>query len=468
MTIIALLLVAGMAASANGPAWVAELGDATPEHIDNLTVTVPVGSHVAIAVHDTDAVDVQAPDGIAATVRVMWFEQRTVFVGMAEQRAASIPYYLPEQKDCPPTGAWVVELTPQGVGKYAVPIACNMNTVTVNVNCIDLPSSGIGYGLYTDYVRFADPTQGPAYYADMAAHGFNTFTPYARELPGEFGVDNRDSAALLGWHINTAIDCGLVDDRYPLVCLSCGPEAIRDANARYRDGEWPELVSYNQDEPPASAAATVAQYADDAHALGLRSGTAIDGRIAMQIGAPLDIWVIHMDSMSEAVIDAAQDAGKTLWVYNCALRGSNAPLERYWAGVYTWATGAEVSLTWAYMHDPQSRIQPDGTWHLTRYYGKAVADRDGLPLPTVALEGLQEGIIDSRFLQELERSDTPEGNAYLADLRSRVPLDFWPEGKGRDYSGYVWDVPDTAVPPIDCAVMRRDVIRLLGIEKGGG
>jgi hypothetical protein len=84
----------------------------------------------------------------------------------------------------------------------------------------------------------------------------------------------------------------------------------------------------------------------------------------------------------------------------------------------------------------------------------------------VALEGTQEGIIDSRLLQELERRNTPEGNAYLARLREQVPLDFWPEGKGRGYDSeregyYVWDIPDLAVPPVDMVAMRREVLRLL-------
>lgn len=456
-----LLALLTVGAAANGPAWVAELSDANPAHVDNLHVTIPAGSHVAVAVYDTDAVEPVLPDGMAATVRVVWCELRTVFVGMAEERQATIPMYLPEPKDCPPTGAWVVELEPSEVGEYEVPIKCNANTVTVYLSCIDLQKSDIGYGFYTDFVRYADPKRGREYAEDQARHGTNTFTPYAREVPAEYGVDNKDAGALLAWHIETAISAGLVDARFPLVCLSCGPTAIKDAETHQRGVQWPELVSYNQDEPGLSARDVVAGYAADAHAAGLRSGTAIDGKIALEIGGPLDIWIIHMDSMSADAVTAARAQGKARWLYNCALRGTNAPLERYWTGVYTWAMAPEVCLTWAYMHDPESRIKPDGTWNMTRYYGKAVADADGLPIPTVALEGMADGIVDSRLLQELERRGTPEGNAYLVALKARVPWTFWPDGHGRDYSGYVWDVPDTAVPPVDCAAMRRDVLRLL-------
>jgi len=461
--LIALLLslLGNATASANGPAWVAEVSAVSAPKVDALAVTVPLGSHVAVAVYNTDAVDPQPPAGVTATVRVMWFENRTVFAGLPGERDAAVPYYLPEPKDCPPTGAWVVELEPQAVGAYVVPVACNSNTVTVNLTCVDLPESAIGYGFYSDYVRFPDPLQGPAYYADMAAHGMNTFTPYARELPAQFGVDNHNAAALLAWHIETGLRVGLVDKHFPLLCLSAGEAAIQAAKPLATQ-PWPELIAYNCDEPGRERAAEVKASADAAHAAGLLSGTAIDGAIAQDIGDPLDVWVIHMDSMSDAASQAAQDKGKQRWLYNCALRGSNAALHRYMTGVYTWAVAPEVCLIWTYAHDPGSRIKPDGTWDLRRVYDTATCDAQGSPLPTVALEGLADGIVDSRLLQDLERANTPEGNAYLAQLRAQVPLTFWPKGENRDASSYVWDVPDLAVPPIDLSAMRREVMRLRG------
>jgi hypothetical protein len=452
-------------AAANGPAWVAELSDTTPSRADALEVTIPVGSHVAVGVYNTDAVTPQPPAGVAATVRVLWLEHRTVFRGTPNEREAAIPYYLPLPRDCAPTGSWVVELQPETAGHYAVPIACNTNTVTVDLTVIDLPPSEIGYGLYTDSARYPDPLREPEYDADMAAHGCNTLTPYARELPAEFGVDNTSSAVLLAWHIDTAIDAGLVDLRFPLLCLSIGPDQLGLAR-QYARHEWPELVGYNNDEPAPSARQAVEECSAQWHAAGFRTGTAITLESALAAGGSLDIWVLLMETVSREAIAVCVDQGKEQWLYNCVLRGSNAALERYYAGVYAWAVKPRVCLSWAYTHDPESRIRRDGTWNLTRYYGKAAAERDGAPLPTVALEGTQEGIIDSRLLQELERRNTPEGNAYLARLREQVPLDFWPDGKGRGYDSeregyYVWDIPDTAVPPVDLPAMRRDVLRLL-------
>lgn len=464
MRLLALaLLTCSAQAAANGPAWVAELSDTSPAKADVLAVTVPLGSHVAVGVYNTDAVAPEPPAGVAAVVRVQWFEHRTVFAGMAEEREAAVPYYLPERKDCAPTGAWVVELTPQAEGIYTVPIACNTNTVTVRLTCIALPASDVGYGFYTDSIRY--PTQGieaeRAYMADMAAHGMNTFTPYAREL----GPKPWDYAKCLADRVNVAAEVGLADVRFPLVVLALEPKDINRAPA-FATCEWPELVGYNYDEPAVEKGPEVAEYAARWHDVGRRTGTAIEAHIAKQIGAALDVWILHMDGMSAEAVQIARDAGKSRWMYNCALRGSNAALHRYWTGVYTWAMAPEVCLTWTYCHDPASRILPDGTWNLLRVYDTATCDRDGKPLPTVALEGMQEGIIDSRLLQELARRSTPEGNAYLDSLRAQVDWGFWPLGRGRDYStSYVWDVPDTAVPPVDMVAMRGEVLRLLGVAQ---
>lgn len=451
------LLLAVSAAAANGPASVAELSDTSGRRSDTLSVVLPLGSHVAVAVYNTDAVTPQTPAGIAATVRVLWYEQRRVFVGLPGEREASIPYYLPKPGDCTPTGSWVVELKPERVGTFTVPLECNSNTCRVTVRCVELPPSAIGYGFYTDSVRYADQSREVDYLRDMAAHGMNTFTPYAREV----GPPPWDYARCLAAHINAARDAGLLDGRFPLLCLSATPEAILGA-PRYVRGQCPELVGYNRDEPSAEHGAEVARIADQYEAAGLRNGTAIDGRVALKIGGPVDVWVLHMDSLSAGVLQAARDLGKSRWVYNCALRGTNAAQHRYWTGVYVWAVRPEVALTWTYMHDPASRIKPDGTWNMLLVYDTSSADREGNPIPTVALEGLQEGIIDSRLLQELERRDTRAGRAYLAALRKRVDLGFWTGGVNRDGSSYVWDVPDTQVPPVDCAQVRREVLRLLG------
>ena len=467
VAVIAVLCATATQAFADGPAWVAEVSAIDPPKVDTIAVTIPLGSHVAVGVYDTtagvydtNAVEPQPPSGVETTVRVMWFEHRTVFAGMPEERQAAIPYYLPEPKDCTPTGTWVVEVKPLALGTYRVPIQCSTNTVYVDVTCIELPPSDIGYGFYTG--GYPDPMRVREYHRDMAAHGMNTFTPYARGLPVEFGVDNQDPAALLAWRIDTAIDEGLVDLRFPLLCLSIGPDKLRQAKELAKH-EWPELIGYGIDEPGLDKKDALAEDARQWHEVAkVRTGTAILGPAALAIGDPLDIWVIHLATMSDEVVMAAQARGKDRWLYNCELRGSNAPLHRYYTGVYTWAMAPAVCLTWTYCHDPASRIRPDGTWNLLRVHDAATCDRDGYPIPTVALEGMSDGIIDSRLLQELQRLNTPEGNAYLSDLRAKVDQKFSLLRRNHGWTAFnVWDVRDTAVPPIDMVAMRRDVVRLL-------
>ncbi|MDD3493696.1 MAG: hypothetical protein PHZ19_09405 [Candidatus Thermoplasmatota archaeon] len=369
-----------------------------------------------------------------------------------------MPFYLVPPGDATPGLSWAVELTPEGLGTYVVEIGCNANVVTVTVQVIEVPEADIPFGFWTDHHRCGDGTQHRAHFEDMRAHGFNTFTPYARGV-GPYPCGPQ----ALAWYIDTAIEVGLVDLRFPLFCLSITPEDIGVA-AGYAKHEWPELISYNRDEPPVRHKRQVAEHAARAHAVGRRTGTAIAGHHALVIGQPLDIWIVHMDTMFPEVAESARAQGKELWVYTCALRGTNAPLHRYWTGVYTWAVGAAGNLTWAYMHDRNSRIHPDGTWALTYLHCRSYTGRDGKPQPTVSIKGMQEGIIDYRLLRALEATDTPEGNAYLTDLRGRVDPLFWPDGKDRTYTKYPWDVPDVAIPPVCGAEMRQEVLRLLGVQ----
>lgn len=462
---LACLFLFSAAALANGPAWIAELSDTSPDKAEAIEVTIPVGSHVALGVYNTDAVRPIAPEGIETTVRILWSEQRTVFVGWPGERESSVPYYLPKPGDCTPTGSWVVELKPASTGTFAVPIECNTNTVTANVQCIDLPASDIGYGFYTDNNRYCDPTREREYDRDMVAHGMNTFTPYAYRRPTQFdgevtGSEGKDGVPSLVWAIDTAIEEGLCDARFPILCLASGYKDLSEASAIAKH-EWPELLGYGNDEPAITQATQVAEESARWHETGRRTGTAINGLHALEIGTPLDVWVLHMDSITPEVLAECKRRGKEFWMYNCSLRGSNAAQHRYWTGVYTWALRPRVCLTWAYMHQPESRIMPDGTWNMLRYYGVASADAQGHPIPTVALEGMGEGVIDSRLLQELQRRNTEAGNAYLDHLRKSVPLGFWTSGHDREYSSYVWDVPDTQVPPIDCHQMRSEVLKLL-------
>lgn len=463
MLILTSLLAMGtMVFANNGSPWVTELSSIGHPGSDSLEVTIPLGSHVAVAVYDTQTVIPKPPPEVEVMVRMMWFEHRTVFAGMPEERWAAIPYYLPTPKDGSPTGVWVLELEPTKTGVYQIPIetsnAQGDSKVGVTLTCIELPLSKIAYGLYADGQRY--PDREPDYFRDMARHGMNTVGLYAYKIPAKGDVPAKDYAEATSWYIDTAIDQGLADLSIPLICLVVPPWDVAEARKYAKHDKWPELIGYNIDEPPLTMKDKLAEYAKEWQSRGFRTGTAIDGLTAAEIGDPLDVWILGVTSLTPAALALAKERNKGPWVYNSYIRGSNAPLHRYYTGVYVWALEAKGCLTWAYSHDPESHIMPDGVWHINQIYDVSTFDRDGHPIPTVALEGMSDGIIDSRLLQDLERMNTPEGNAYLEELRKKVDVGFWPLGRNREYSKYVWDIPDMAVPPIDMVQMRKEVLRL--------
>jgi len=262
--------------------------------------------------------------------------------------------------------------------------------------------------------------------------------------------------------IDAAIEEGLVDQRIPLLALALNYEDDSLGQARaLAKHPWPEIVGYNCDEPGIERGPEVRHVAECWWSRGVRNGVAIEGENALVIGDPLQVWVVYMDSLTPDVIKTARLTGKELWVYNCGVRAGNAAMMRYYTGVYTWAVGAKCCLTWALFHLRESRIQPDGTWNVLRVHEVGAADSQGHLLPSVALEGMADGIVDNRLLQTLARKNTMEGNAYLAELRKKVPDLYAPVGMRYADGAYPWDGPDLAKPPLDCREIRSDVLKLL-------
>ena len=118
---------------------------------------------------------------------------------------------------------------------------------------------------------------------------------------------------------------------FPILFLTGGTDRhALDLIGTAEDLGVPELLGENFDEPDVGAAKGVAENTARWHALGLRSATAINGRAVLQYpDDALDVWIVHMDSLSETVKAECTRRGKELWAYNCILRGTNAPVHRY-------------------------------------------------------------------------------------------------------------------------------------------
>jgi hypothetical protein len=382
---------------------------------------------------------------------VVWQETRTI--GGQE---VQVPYYLSPQKYLTPQGAYAVVLTAAHVGDYEVPIHGASNVVTVRLHVVPgISDTDMGVGFYTDYSRYAYPQNERLYFEQMAAKGCTTFTVYGWHHEGD------DIAR----QMDLAVETGL--NKFPVfACICGGPEVLQDAKRRGTHvAEWPELIGYNQDEPAESARDTVAANSATWHAGGYRTGTAI-GASAWLLASLLDVCAVSMQEASPALRDKVRGAGAEWWAYDCALRGTNAPLLRYHTGLWAFVTRPRSLLFWAYMNDAHSRVNEDGTWNALRVCEFVIGTPTG-PLSSVGLEGLRDGTIDYRFLRTLEDTVTahpknpaaPEAAAWLEKQRSLVRWDFWPDGKRPE--GYWWDIPDTASAPRDLALMRTECARLL-------
>lgn len=441
---------------ANG-AQIAELS--APTWGDSVTVDVPAGEYTTLLVRGAGQIEVT---GLPAESFVVTLEARTVFAGQPEEAEALIPLYLPPPDRHPQTGWWAVRLrAPAEPGEYRVTVACRqiglMNwpdagrlEAVLRVHPA-APESDVGFGFYTDWRRYAYPEHERLYLRDMAAHGANTFTPYG-------------DAARVAEQVNAAIEEGLLDTRFPVFAMT-SPQEARAAQT-LAEYPWPELVVYTYDEPPPEAYHAVAAGVATARGHGLRAGTSIKAAGAWTLGHLLDVAALLMDSFTPALVNRLR--GSELWAYNCRIRGTNAPLHRYYTGAWTWAVRPRVNLVWAYAHQADSRVNENGTWQPCYWYEHALGGPEG-PIATVGLEGFREGVVDYRVLRALEErlrrtpahADTPQAAAWLRDLRDRIEMGFWPGGVHRDYGTCRWDVPDTAVPPVDGAQMRREALEWL-------
>jgi hypothetical protein len=71
----------------------------------------------------------------------------------------------------------------------------------------------------------------------------------------------------------------------------------------------------------------------------------------------LDVWIVNARGLGAA----CERKGKDLWMYECRFRGTNAPLHRYWTGLYAYAMHRRFDVracwTWGYLHDDDSRFR---------------------------------------------------------------------------------------------------------------
>jgi hypothetical protein len=297
-------------------------------------------------------------------------------------------------------------------------------------HAVDLPEPDVGFGFYYSPGRLSYPLE-EKYFADMKAHGCNTLTIQANDLPGQ---PLGDAPHNLARQLNTAARVGLTDLRFPVICYSADTRIVLDT-LPLRDPAvtWPELVVQSIDEPNHTQERDLRAYRDAAHAGGIRIGTAVAGYVltgytqALPWCAPedvgehvpgvaeyLDIWVVLVGTLTDGVKALAAKRSAEVWSY--LAYPSSDLLDRWTFGVYAWRAKPRVNLLWAYVD------RQDG-WDYSRVTETATGpvDRDGPP-------GYAEGIIDYRVLLGVRNLQTPRGDAFLQRVEAATPLSWWPRG----------------------------------------
>jgi len=324
--------------------------------------------------------------------------------------------------------------------------------LAVDVRPFQLAPARIPFGMYYSRGQYS-PNRGPDashefVYRDMAAHSQNSVSFSASR---DFRVDFKQ-VPLPDDHpmvkvINTARDAGLVSPRFPCMIISSllyneyreVHAGIRLTEAQLkaaiawlakqrREQGWPEIMVYGHDEPPVPAPG-LREFYTILRALPIRLGTAMSAKAAYAYGDIHDAWLVHDGHITPEMQAEAARRGAQVWTYTYRLwRQSYNPLiQRYYAGLYTWALKLSGNYVWEY------------------YYGYNWVDPvTEETMPTTGWEARREGVDDYRYLQMVEdavkaKPDDPaaaEASVWLEKLRARVVSNF-----NQDLDGYWGSFP---------------------------
>ncbi len=322
-------------------------------------------------------------------------------------------------------------------------------SATVEVRDFTLPRADIAYGMYfrpTTQVdeRYRTPELMRAYWRDMARHGMTSATLYNYQKPlfdenGALQLDGNPDIQ----RVQDMIADGLLTPDIPIMLLSCGldEQKAKVLSAELKERGLPEFLQYTWDEPPLSKKVRDSLGAQQPLRKHTRLITALNDVAAMAYADLLDVWVVHCGLISPEIQKLAQEYDAEVWTYTCTARGmGNAPFNRFYAGLYTWALGLEGNFIWCY-HEHYSW---EGNRNATHVW---VLPSDGGPVPSVEWEARREGVEDYRLLKYLEsliaaHADSEvaqEAQAWLEEIRGRVD---WYLARNCPPYDYPWDGPE--------------------------
>ena len=295
--------------------------------------------------------------------------------------------------------------------------------VALTVHRIDLAEADAAFFTWYDTSPVPSKSKrGPAhalpgsdeiYLADQRRHGMNTMAVHCyaerKDKDGAFHVTlneldamvtNLRRAGLCRAHpflLHTWRDGGIGGE----FCEFAGGKNTVMAISRHaKKARWPDLLFGVLDEPSSQERSVrVTEIITNQYAEPRKQGvrTAAAGGYPGAFTRPLnekgdtigdlyDVWIEgHYGDRWPETHKAAKQKGAELWMYNCWLTGAGYLQERFYAGLWTWRTGAKGNGVWSY------------GWYVR-------INDSGLPESKIAWEGRLAGVNDYRYLQTLENT----------------------------------------------------------------
>jgi hypothetical protein len=313
----------------------------------------------------------------------------------------------------------------------------------------------VAHGFYQNVSNIAYPHLAPSYWREQASRGLTTAVAQGAEL-----LCPSDPIVGLAVMVEGMMEAGLVRPGEPLLVFA-DPTACYFAK-QYATRSWPELVMFNDDDPPPDRLQDVERMAAEAHNLYFRSSLFVNGNYVKEgkrrdggpgspLGAAVDIWIVQAHTWQQDTAKNAKALGKELWAAYTLPTTGRYDYMRYYAGMWCWAHGPRQALVWAYTDSPNTMVCPDGSLRMNRdpegrpdKQSFAIPRPDGTVMATPGYEGFEQGIKDCRYLERKEELADEKTRAYLAAVRASVPFQMPRPGKG---------LPEVQAP---------DVIRRLG------
>jgi hypothetical protein len=377
---------------------------------------------------------------------------------------------------------WINVQTPKDVqpGSYQFELSLIVHgiqvvdlPVTVHVADYQLPRADIAYGMYfRQHVlppRYRTPEMLHAYWRDMARHGMTSTTLYAYERVHDEAGQLLDFGSVPALNrLNDMVGDGLVTTAVPVMLLNGSlvdpfradhADIIARFKTEAKNHDWPPFLWYGPDEPAVSDESLAELQGLQPTRENYPIVTAISDEAAEAYASLLDVWVLQAGTLTPKIRQLAAESGAELWNYTCTNRGAgNAPFNRFYAGVYTWAFNLKGNFIWCYTENY--------AWEGDRCAIFCwVLPSDSGPVPSIAWEARREGVEDYRTLRLLEshiaaQPANPvavEAKAWLQSVRDKVD---WYLARDIPPSLYPWDAPElcTLCPnfqPGELSQMRR-------------